>query len=76
MRRLVIGVLCAVGGYLLGAFAGYWLITWLSTNAHDRSVEAAMTSAFVCGPMGALIAFFAGFFLSRRRPVSPAGGEA
>ena len=75
MRRLVVGLLCGVGGYLLGAFLGYWLITWLSTNAHDRSVEAAMTGAFVCGPIGALIAFFAGFVLGRR-PASPAGGEA
>jgi hypothetical protein len=76
MRRVVIGLLCAVAGYLLGAFVGYGLITWLSTNAHDRSVEAAMTGAFVFGPIGALIAFFAGFVLGRRRPVSPAGGEA
>jgi hypothetical protein len=76
MRRLVIGLLCAVAGYLLGAFVGYWVITWLSSNAHDRSVEAAMTGAFVCGPLGALIAFFAGFVLARRRTASPAGGEA
>jgi hypothetical protein len=76
MRRLVIGLLCGVGGYLVGAFAGYWLITWLSSNAHDRSVEAAMTGAFVCGPIGALIAFFAGFALSRPRSGSPATEEA
>jgi hypothetical protein len=76
MRRLVIGLLCAVAGYLLGAFVGYWAITWLSTNAHDRSVEAAMTGAFVCGPLGAVVAFFAGFVLGRRRPASPAGEGA
>jgi hypothetical protein len=72
MRRLVIGLLCGAGGYLLAAFAGYWLITWLSSNAHDRSVEAAMTAAFVCGPIGALIGFFAGVVLGRPRPASPA----
>ena len=76
MRRVVIALLCAIGGYLLGAFLGYGLITWLSTNAHDRSIEAAMTGAFVCGPIGALSAFFAGLFLARRRTASPAGGEA
>ncbi len=76
MRRLVIGLLCAAGGYLLGAFVGYGLITWLSSNAHDRSVEAAMTGAFVCGPIGGLIAFFAAFVFGRRRLASPAKGEA
>jgi hypothetical protein len=72
VRRLVIGLLCGMGGYVLAAFGGYWLIAWLSSNAHDRSVEAAMTAAFVCGPIGALIAFFVGFVLGRRRPASPA----
>jgi len=76
MKRVVIALLCAIGGYLLGAFLGYGLITWLSTNAHDRSVEAAMTGAFVFGPLGAVVASVAGFVLSRRRPASPAGGEA
>ena len=76
MRRHVIALLCGVGGYLVGAFVGYGLITWLSSNAHDRSVEAAMTGAFVCGPIAALIAFFAGFALSRPRSASPATKEA
>lgn len=67
MKRVGIGLLCAVGGYLIAAFAGYWLIEWFSSNTHDRSLEAAMTSAFVWGPFGALIAFIAGFVASGRR---------
>ena len=67
MKRFGIGVLCAVGGYLISAFAGYFLIDLLSSNTHDRSVEAAMTSAFVLGPLGAVVGFIAGFICSGRR---------
>jgi hypothetical protein len=76
MRRFVIGLLCAVAGYAVGALVGYGLIEWLSTNSHDRSVEAAMTGAFVFGPLGAVIAFVAGFMAARRRSALPAGEEA
>lgn len=67
MKRFGIGLLCALGGYLVAAFAGYWLIEWFSSNAHDRSVEAAMTSIFVCGPLGAVFSFVIGFIWSGRR---------
>ncbi len=60
MKRLAIGVLCAVAGYLIAAFVGYFLIDWLSPNTHDRSVEAGMTSAFVVGPLGAMVGFVLG----------------
>ena len=66
MKRFGIGVLCALGGYLIAAFAGYFLIDLLSSNTHDRSVEAAMTSAFVLGPLGAVVGFIAGFIRSGR----------
>jgi hypothetical protein len=49
-----------VGGYLLGALVGYLLIGTFSGNTHDRSVEAAMTGAFVVGPFGAVIGFVVG----------------
>jgi len=54
MKRFAIGLLCAVGGYVLAGFAGYFLIESFSSNMHDRSVEAAMTSVFVFGPPGAV----------------------
>ena len=68
LRRLGFGLLLAVGGYFAAAFAGYWLIMELSSNVHDRSVEAAMTSAFFFGPIGAVIAFVIGLVLGGRRP--------
>ena len=75
MRRFAIGLLCAVAGYPLGAFVGYFLIQWFSSNTHDRSVEAAMTAAFVFGPIGAVIAFIMGFVRAGPRAVRlPHGG--
>ena len=44
-RRIAMGVLGAVLGYGLGAFGGGFLVSVLSSNTHDRSVEAAMTAA-------------------------------
>ena len=66
MKRLSIGLLGAVGGYLVVAFVGYFLLDWFSSTTHDRSVEAAMTSAFVLGPLGAVAGFLVGFALGGR----------
>ena len=66
MKRFGIGVLFALGGYAIAAFAGYFLVEWLSSNVHDRSVEAAMTSVFVLGPLGAIVGFMAGFVVGGR----------
>ena len=66
MRRLGIGLLYAVIGYIVAAIAGYFLTGLLSSNVHDRAVEAAMTSAFVWGPLGAVTAFIVGFVRSGR----------
>jgi hypothetical protein len=74
MRRFGIGVLCGIGGYLLAAAAGYFLIEVLSSNSHDRSVEAGMTSVFFFGPLGGLIAFIAGVIFGGRR-AAPATNE-
>jgi hypothetical protein len=67
MKRFGIGLLCAVAGYILAAFAGYFLVQQLSSNMHDRSVEAAMTSIFFLGPIGAVIGFVGGFIRGGRR---------
>ena len=66
MKRAAIVLLYAVGGYLCFAVTGYFLVGWLSSNMHDRSVEAAMTSAFVLGPLGALVSIVVGIFRSGR----------
>ncbi|MHC5540225.1 hypothetical protein ACYOEI_18555 [Singulisphaera rosea] len=67
MRRLAFSLLGTVGGYLLGAVAGYFLVTQASSNTHDKPVEAAMTGAFVTGPLGAIVCGILGFLLGGRR---------
>jgi len=67
MRRFGMGLLWAIPGYLAGAFGGGYLITLLSSNGHDRSVEAAMTGAFVLGPLGAVVAFIIGAVRAKPR---------
>ena len=60
LKRIAVGLLFAVVGYCLGTFGGMMLIEATSSNQHDRSVEAAMTGAFVIGPLVAIAAFIAG----------------
>jgi hypothetical protein len=66
MKRFGIGILFGIGGYIIAAVAGYFLVEMLSGNTHDRSVEAAMTSVFFFGPIGGVAAFIAGMVWGRR----------
>ena len=66
MRRLFFIVAYAIAGYVLGVIAGLFLVSGLSTNTHDRSVETVMTAAFVAGPAGAILAALFGLFRLRR----------
>lgn len=67
LRRLGFGLLFAVAGFIVAAIASYFLILWFSSNTHDRSVEAAMTSAFFFGPVGGVIGFVGGVVFGGRR---------
>jgi len=60
MRSLAFGVWFGILGYVIVAFVSYFLVGWFSSNTHDRSVEAAMTSVFFYGPLGGVIGFIAG----------------
>ena len=66
MKRFGIALLFAIAGYLVAAAAGYFLFDLFSSNVHDRPVEAAMTSAFFYGPVGAVAAFIVGFIRGGR----------
>ena len=65
LRRLLRGLLWAAPSYLAGAFGGGYLLYLTSANLHDRELEAAMTGAFVLGPLAALLGFAAGALRSR-----------
>ena len=67
MGRFLAGLLGLVVGYPVFAVAGYWAVDALSNNHFDRSMEAAMTAAFVIGPAGAVIGLVAGCILGGRR---------
>jgi F0F1-type ATP synthase assembly protein I len=55
MKTLALTLLVGLAGYLAGLILGMVFINLLSTNQHDKSTEAAMTSAFVIGPALALL---------------------
>jgi cytochrome bd-type quinol oxidase subunit 2 len=69
MKRFAIALLCGIAGYVIVVVASYVLIDHFSSNVHDRAMEAAMTSAFVFGPLGAVVVFVVAFV--RIGPRSP-----
>ena len=67
MRRVGFGILWGLVGYLCGAFGGGWLVAQTSSNTFDRDMEAAMTGAFVIGPLVGLVAFAIGAWRAGRQ---------
>ena len=67
MKVFGLAVVAAIIGYLMGLFGGMFLLDIFSSNVHDKSMEAAMTGAFVFGPMMALVAVVVTVLYCRRR---------
>jgi hypothetical protein len=67
LRRTLAALLGCLIGYLLFAFAGYWIIQLASGNTFDRSMEASMTSVFAIGPLGAVVGLVAGMIIGGKR---------
>ncbi|WP_020607045.1 hypothetical protein [Spirosoma spitsbergense] len=65
MKYAGIGFLIGLAGYVLAALLSYYFIGKFSSNGHDRSVEASMTSLFVFGPIGFVLAFVGGYFWAK-----------
>lgn len=55
-RIIGFALLALVAGYGVGLFGGMWLVNTFSSNRQDRALEAAMTGAFVIGPLVAVAA--------------------
>ncbi len=68
MNRAVAVVTALVAGYVVGAVLGYVAVMMLSANTHDPALEAAMTGAFVVGPVGAVAAAAYALFRRKRGP--------
>ena len=64
-KRFVVGCVCGLVGYGIGLAGGIGLVSAMSSNTHDRSLEAAMTGAAVTGPLVALVAFILGFVIAK-----------
>ena len=67
MKTFGLAVLAALGGYIIGLLSSMFLIETFSGNRHDRSLEAAMTGAFVFGPLMAVVAVIVILVIRARR---------
>jgi hypothetical protein len=67
MKTVGIAVLAAILGYIVGLFGTMAAIELFSSNQHDKSLEAAMTGAFVGGPLIAVISVLAILAFRRKR---------
>ena len=59
LKIIGLSFLALVAGYIVGLFGGMALMNRLSSNRHDKSVEAATTSALIIGPACSLLAVIA-----------------
>ena len=50
MKTFGLSVLSPILGYIADFLVGMLLLDALSSNPHDKSIEAAMPGAFVVGP--------------------------
>lgn len=68
MKIVLISLLVGVAGYVVGVVLGMLMVNLFSSNTHDKSLEAAMTSFFVYGPLAAVLSFIVTlvYLLSRR----------
>ena len=65
MKYIGIALLVGIAGYVIVAFLSYFLIGKFSSNGHDRSIEASMTSLFVFGPIGFILSFILGYIWAK-----------
>jgi predicted peroxiredoxin len=67
MRTFGVALLAAILGYIVGLFGTMAAIELFSSNQHDKSMEAAMTGAFVGGPLIAVISMITILVLRRKQ---------
>jgi fructose-specific phosphotransferase system IIC component len=74
-KRFLLIVGSGIAGYLVGAFGGGYLVSVLTANQHDAPVEAAMTGAFLTGPVTGLLTLVVVFMRIRPRARRPNDGR-
>ncbi|GLU55520.1 hypothetical protein [Dyadobacter frigoris] len=65
MKSFGIALVAGIAGFIIAASLSYFLIGKFSSNGHDRSVEASMTSIFVFGPVGFILSFISGYIWAK-----------
>ena len=68
MKTFGLSVLGGIAGYVVGLFGGMALVSVLSSNTHDKSMEVVMTGFFVTGPLVAVIGFVGTLIFRLVRP--------
>ncbi len=76
MPRFARAIVGLILGYGVGVAVSLGLVSFLSGNTHDRSLESVMTAAFVGGPIGAFLGLVAGLVCNRTRPPGSARTSA
>lgn len=64
MKTVGVSLLVALVGYAVGALLGMVAINLISTNQHDKAMEAAMTGFLFVGPLVAILSVI-GFLVIR-----------
>ena len=67
MKTFGVALLAAILGYVVGLFWTMAAIELFSSNQSDKSLEAAMTGAFIGGPLMAVISVLAILIPRRKR---------
>lgn len=67
MKTFGVALLAAILGYVVGLFGTMTAVELVSSNQHDKSLESAMTGAFVGGPLVAVISMIVILALRRKR---------
>lgn len=67
-----LAIFAAIAGYFIDLFGCMFMVEFISSNLHDKSIEASMTGAFVFGPLIALVAAIGTivYCLRQRKPLS------
>ena len=74
VKQIMIGLLCGIFGYIVAVEASYFVTLLIPSSRHDLSLVAAINSALVFGPGGAVAAFAAGvMWVARRRRIAALG---
>ena len=68
MKTFGLSALGGIAGYIVGLFGGMALVSMLSSNTHDKSMEVVMTGFFVTGPLMAAIGFVGTLILRLVKP--------